>query len=393
MFESCAIIGRKQHEKALELYHGPTALLEDTVDYVHTYVKMPGLNVTDSATGAPLGTLCKAAMGDSFAAGTTDGPGMFDFTQGSNTTNPFWNILVDFLHKATPEERACQHPKGILLPTGSLNTPWPWAPSTLPFSLLRLGGFAIIVVPSELTTMAGRRLRNAVRERMIAKGLMGGEGHVVIAGLSNAYADYTTTFEEYQAQRYEAGSTIFGPHQLQAYIQTMLGLVDSMAAGTTPAKDPPPEDFSHKCVNEFQKGKLHTDYLPRGAKHFGDVLREPQASYKPGEVAVVSFAGANPTNNLRPQGTFLEVQVQSGSDWVTVADDGDWETRISIEKTRVDLVEHARTWHMSWYIPADAVPGTYRIQHFGTSYDDPLIGKATKTEYTGTSATFTVAAA
>ena len=117
MFESCAIIGRKQHEKALELYHGPTAPLEDTVDYVHTYVKMPGLNVTDSATGtstltpvdgkaliptcpgAPLGTLCKAAMGDSFAAGTTDGPGMFDFTQGSNTTNPFWNILVDFLHK------------------------------------------------------------------------------------------------------------------------------------------------------------------------------------------------------------------------------------------------------------------------------------------------------
>ena len=35
---------------------------------------------------------------------------------------------------------------------------------------VRWSGFAIIVVPSELTTMAGRRLRNAVRERMIAKG-------------------------------------------------------------------------------------------------------------------------------------------------------------------------------------------------------------------------------
>ena len=29
MFESCAIIGRKQHEKALELYHGPTFAFKD----------------------------------------------------------------------------------------------------------------------------------------------------------------------------------------------------------------------------------------------------------------------------------------------------------------------------------------------------------------------------
>ena len=40
------------------------------------------------------------------------------------------------------------------------------------------------------------------------------QGTVVIAGLSNAYADYTVTFEEYQVQRYEGASTIYGPHQL-----------------------------------------------------------------------------------------------------------------------------------------------------------------------------------
>ena len=40
---------------------------------------MPGLNVTED--GKLVGNLCSAAVGDSFAAGTTDGPGMFDFTQ------------------------------------------------------------------------------------------------------------------------------------------------------------------------------------------------------------------------------------------------------------------------------------------------------------------------
>ena len=34
---------------------------------------MPGTAVADPVTGKLLGTLCKAAMGDAFAAGTTDG--------------------------------------------------------------------------------------------------------------------------------------------------------------------------------------------------------------------------------------------------------------------------------------------------------------------------------
>merc|ERR1719397_1105165 len=153
MFESCEIIGRNQFLKAKELYEGPSTPLLDGVDFVHTYVKMPGLNVSDPKTGKPLGHLCKAAMGDSFAAGTTDGPGMFDFTQGANSSNPFWHFIVGLVHKSTPEEIACQEPKGILLPTGSVNFPWPWAPHNIPFQILRLGQLIIIVVPTEMTTM------------------------------------------------------------------------------------------------------------------------------------------------------------------------------------------------------------------------------------------------
>ena len=45
---------------------------------------------------------------------------------------------------------------------------------------------------------------------------------IAIAGLTNTYSSYVTTFEEYQAQRYEGASTIFGPHTLDAYIQVIL---------------------------------------------------------------------------------------------------------------------------------------------------------------------------
>jgi neutral ceramidase len=64
-------------------------------------------------------------------------------------------------------------------------------------------------------------MRDAIKTELVQGGLLGEDGVVVIAGLSNAYADYTTTFEEFQGQRYEGGSTIFGPHQLDGYIQVL----------------------------------------------------------------------------------------------------------------------------------------------------------------------------
>ena len=121
---------------------------------------------------------------------------------------------------ATQEEKECQHPKAILLSTGSITFPYPWAPDTAPIQLLQLGQLVIIAVPTEMTTMAGRRTRAAVKARLVQRGVLSDtEGVVVIAGLSNDYQDYTTTFEEYEQQRYEGGSTIYGPRQLDGYAE------------------------------------------------------------------------------------------------------------------------------------------------------------------------------
>ena len=57
----------------------------------------------------------------------------------------------------------------------------------------------------------------------------------VIAGLTNTYSSYVTTFEEYQEQRYEGASTIFGPHTLDAYIQVCL-ICSALPCPTLPCR-------------------------------------------------------------------------------------------------------------------------------------------------------------
>ena len=65
-----------------------------------------------------------------------------------------------------------------------------------------------------------RRLKRVIEETISRVGKESDtEYKVVLAGLSNIYTHYITTFEEYQLQRYEAASTIYGPHTLKAYVE------------------------------------------------------------------------------------------------------------------------------------------------------------------------------
>jgi neutral ceramidase len=153
MVESTQIIGDKQFQHALNLMNGATELISGTIDFRQSFVKMVGLNVSLPEGGTT--TLCSPAMGYSFAAGTTDGPGMFGFTQGTTTGNEFWDHVRDFLSEPTEDEIACQAPKPILLNTGDVAKPYEWDPITLSLSILRLGNLFILSVPSEFTTMSG----------------------------------------------------------------------------------------------------------------------------------------------------------------------------------------------------------------------------------------------
>merc|ERR1719483_693135 len=239
-------------------------------------------------------------MGYSFAAGTTDGPGEFDFTQGANTTNPFWDFISGLLKDPTPEQEACHAPKPILLDTGEYVLPFPWHPTSVDTQILRVGNFAMLAVPGEFTTMAGRRLREGVTK---AAEDVGEQLNVVIAGLSNTYTHYITTWEEYQKQRYEAASTIYGPHTLSAYQQQYDFLVQAMIKGEDVPKGPPPSDLSDQEIS-FVPGVV-MDNPPAGYE-FGDCVLQPEDS-APGQRVRAIFVSGHLRNNLMLEDTFMTV--------------------------------------------------------------------------------------
>lgn len=70
----------------MDLFNKASEKLSGKVDYRHAYLDFSQLNVTiaKEGGGSEVVKTCPAAMGFGFAAGTTDGPGAFDFKQGDD---------------------------------------------------------------------------------------------------------------------------------------------------------------------------------------------------------------------------------------------------------------------------------------------------------------------
>jgi neutral ceramidase len=360
MFESTEIIGRLQYEHAVELAtDSKKETLKGEIDYRHSFIDMSGLNVT--LEDGQLVQTCPAALGYSFAAGTTDGPGDFDFTQGLNSSNPFWNMLRGFLSTPSKEQIQCHHPKPILLNTGQVSLPYDWDPSIVPISIFRIGQLFLLSVPAEFTTMAGRRLRRAVRQVLVDGGF---ENPVItIAGLANSYTHYVTTFEEYAGQRYEAASTLYGPHTLSAYIQEFERITSDLVQGMPSLTGESPPDLSRKQISLIPPVGL--DLIGFGKK-YGSVAVNANDEYGRGDTVAVSFRSANPRNNQRIEDTFLTVdRLNDDGSWTTIYVDGDWCTKFY---WKGGGLEHFATSfaEIYWKIPNETIQGLYRICHFGT---------------------------
>jgi len=380
MFDSTRIIAERQFNAAYDLFANVDASeeLSGPVAAGHQWVDMSDYSVS-LEDGSTVKT-CKPALGYSFAAGTTDGPGEFDFTQGDLTGNPFWDFISGLLKDPSPEQEACHAPKPILLDTGELMFPYPWHPTSVDTQILRIGQLAILAVPGEFTTMSGRRLREAVAATAAN---MNQDMKVVIAGLSNTYTHYIATWEEYQKQRYEAASTIYGPHTLAAYIQQYTRLMESMLSGVELERGPPAPNLFDDQLS-FVPGVV-MDNPPPGL-HFGDCTQQPPAVVSPGNVVSASFVSGHLRNNLMLEKTFLTLERQlTSGEWEVVATDAEWETKIEWHRTNVILGESEVT--ISVDIPADqGSEGVYRIGHMGY-WHSILRGN---TYYEGWSQPFTV---
>ena len=376
---SCFEIGRRQFVGAKVLYESlhdtGIAVRESVVKSLHTFHNFS--NFTFQLPNGSLATTCPAALGYSFAAGTTDGPGAFDFKQnnsGSPNANPVWSVVSGFLREPSEEQKNCHAPKPILLDVGEIENPYPWSPNVVDIQLLRVGQLLIIVSPGEATTMAGRRWKESLASSAVLSSLTAEEPVVVLGGPANSYTHYIATEEEYNIQRYEGASTLYGPNTLSAYVNLTTQFLPYLSS--QPPKKPlspgpsPPINIDRSF--SFIRGVIF-DRAPF-FKSFGDVLSDVHAAYTRGNKVSVTFVGANPRNDLRLEKTYASVERRAGrGPWEMIRDDADWS--LIFEWRRVNTILGTSEVTITWEIePGVEIGGVYRIRYYGAS-KTPVTGR------------------
>ncbi|MFD1829441.1 neutral/alkaline non-lysosomal ceramidase N-terminal domain-containing protein [Streptomyces desertarenae] len=366
--------GLLQYEAAARQLERPGTPLSGGVDSRLVYVDLSGVTVEPEFTGdGRTHRTAKPAVGAAMAAGSLeDGPAFPGFTEGEN---PFWDAIShSVVYAVSPELRDAHAPKGIAVPIGEMNRVLPWVQETVPVQLVRIGRLHLVGIPGEVTVGAGLRLRRTVA------GIVGAEVEdVLVAGYANAYFHYVTTPEEYDAQHYEGGSTLFGRWQLPALQQTAARLARALREGRDLPAGTPPPDLTGKALSLQPPIVLDA---PQPGRSFGDVLEQPGEGYRPGERVTAVFAGAHPGNDLHRGSTYLRVERREGGTWRTVADDGDWSTAFRWERDGIAASRATVTWD----VPAGAVPGEYRIRYHGDARS--LLGGVRS--FSGTTRTFAV---
>lgn len=356
-FESTKIIGQRQVETALELFATANELLKGSIDYRQIYIDLSQFEVTDEFTGEGSHYTCPSAYGYSFAGGSTeDGGGHFLFEEGMTEQSMFLDFLIRWLAGApkwTEAVRQCQSPKAILFETGSSQPPLQSQIRSV--TVARIGQLAIVALPAEVTTMAGRRLRQTVDAQ-----LGDWASYVVLAGYSNGYAGYVTTPEEYDLQQYEAGHTLHGRWTLPAYQQVVAELATALQNDTAVEQTVIYDDWRGKSPTL----SLH-DGSPDPLPHEASLDRSfplDKKTYSKGDVVTTRFYSGNPTAQYNRDDYFMSVEMRQGDAWVEVRNDHDWSTKIRWYEEKKPKALIAQ---LSWDIAGNTTSGQYRMKHTG----------------------------
>nr|CCA23651.1 alkaline ceramidase putative [Albugo laibachii Nc14] len=386
--ESAEIIGGRLAERILWLLDQESDCLNAPLSSKLSYNDFSNIVIGNwtlsNTTTIKQRRTCPAVLGQNFIAGTEDGRGFSMFYEGDLKTNPYLGVLQRVLFQLPEWVAECHlHHKVPFVGTG-LATPAPWTPSILPLQIVRIGPMALVVTSFEVTTMAGRRIRDTLLEAFNQS-----VTDIEIVATSNGYAQYVTTLEEYKVQEYEGASTLFGPHQLEAMQQELVRISLSVVSPEVYPIEcgPSPYEFDFSSLVDLESGVIF-DSVPWG-KQFGDLHRDVYTKYDIGSTVEVSFYGGHPKVRYDEIKSFCDVErlgqsSRESQTQIWLRDDS-WDVRM--HWSRMGLSFNKVT--CSWYIrngSRTSIPGVYRIKHHGFAKR----WKGDFEAYDGNSSTFVV---
>lgn len=388
--------GKLQLQRAMNLYQQAADAVTGPIDFRYGYVQMDQVEITDPVIlnslehpehlDAEPKRTCNPSMGVSFPAaghGAQPGePGQFteagitcsdpDYAQlaadefragsGGNVPTGLFAATVGCNASSAPGlNLECQAEKPILFVFGP---PLNASATVVPFQLFRVGNLVTVGLPWEITTMAGRRIRQTLLETMKDDGV----DYVVITGLANDYVSYLTTREEYALQMYEAASNQFGPWSLAAVQQETRRLaLDMINADETVAGPRPPTTSPQMLQTQPPQG---SDQAPAGSA-FGAIVTDASPNYEPGDTVRVVFQASSPNSDLKTEGSFVFIeQLAANGDWKVISYDADPETSFVWHSDAEEPQFNASTTSTAevlWRAPKNAEAGMYRIRFEGVA--------------------------
>ena len=254
-----------------------------------------------------------------------------------------WPLGIDW-GSVDLDPRRCQSPKRVLLaflqtrPVARLQFD-----EYTHFAVLRVGNLWLGTVPAEATTVAGRQMMAALRQGAATARGDPVEGmpsdSIALIGLANGYLSYVTTWDEYQAQTYEGGSTLYGPHSARF----MAGRLGDLAAGIGSPNPAPVGDIL------VRPGPLGTTKWKEGrTRSFAEA--HPDTACTPGRV-VVRWTDVRPSLFTPARGPMVRFS-RVGIPGSTVDDD-----HVRVEVRAIDQDGEAWRWEATWRPATPLAPG------------------------------------
>lgn len=211
--------------------------------------------------------------------------------------------------------------------------------------VLRLGDRLLMATPGEPSVQMGRRFVAAVRDVMPA-----GVREAFVVGLANGYLGYLVTPEEYDAQHYEGGHTVFGKWTSLLARDTLRELVTALR-DNDPA--PPPAEPASLGGTDPGQPDVGDGGVP------GRLTEQPAGVVPRHGLVTLAWEGGASGSDRPLDDPFLVLQRAVGDGWKTVATDlGNrvvWEQSGNVYRARFD-------------VPGDADPGRHRVRVLSGSY-------------------------
>ncbi|MBU60500.1 MAG: hypothetical protein CL543_16760 [Alcanivorax sp.] len=282
--------------------------------------------------------LCERAVVGAATAGAANGDEVFPVS------------YLPYLQEGWPRRwltDGCQGVKQWMLSKGQLLLSPEAFPHRALFQVMRVNDLVVVPLPWEVTLESGNRIRGAVLDSLPA----GRPWRVEISSLANGFLGYAVTPEEYGAQYYEGGHTLYGPHTVDFLAAQSAGLAGDLGRRGEVDDLPAESRFSllrHRYWPRTDADRTWARQWRQGARyHAAEGEKEAYWAWR--------FQG-EPPGALDLSEPLL--RVRGNDDRTLVADDqgGDLALRL------IDQDDQGALYEVRWYRPPPAAPGSLELE-------------------------------